>query len=75
MLISSLEQMEEIVESRDDLEWVGWDVVRYFGNSSFLSKDAVFKDGRWIKTKIYPITEMGWNVPDSIGGNLAQLER
>jgi hypothetical protein len=75
MLINSLGQMEKIVESREDLEWVGWNVVRYFGTSSFLSKDVVFKNGKWTKVKVYPITELGWNVPDSIGGSLAQLER
>jgi len=74
MLISSLDKMESIVDSRDDLEWVGWNVVRYFGQSSFLSKDVVFKNGKWIKTKVYPITELGWDIPDSIGGSLAQLE-
>lgn len=74
MLISSLDQMEKIVESRDDLDWVGWDVVRYFGQSSFLSKDVIFKNGKWIKTKVYPITELGWDIPENIGGSLAQLE-
>lgn len=75
MLISNLDQMEKIVESREDLEWIGWDIIRYFGQSSFLSKDAVFKNGKWVKTKVYPITEQGWDVPDNIGGSFAQLER
>lgn len=71
MLVNSLLEMEKIVDSREDLDWHGWDVVRYFNNGSIMSKDSVFINNKWLKRKIYPVKEDGWNVPDSFGGSLA----
>lgn len=75
MLVTSLEKMESIVESRNDLSWDGWNVVRHFGKSSFMNVNSCFKNGRWVNKTVYPITESGWNIPDSIGEKNAGLEK
>jgi len=75
MLVVSLDQMEKIVDSNSQLSWEGWDVVRHFGNSSFTDKSACFKNGKWTKRTVYPLTEKGWDIPNSIGEKNAGLEK
>lgn len=76
MLVTSLDHMEYIVANREDLEWDGWDVVKYTkNNNAFSSQDGVFKNGIWMKRKVFPITEEGWFIPNSIGLADAQMER
>lgn len=68
MIISDLNQMEQVVESREDLEWDGWNVIKYTENSaSFMSVDGIFRNGKWHKKQTYFITENGWNVPNNFG--------
>ena len=68
MLVNNLQYMEGIVEKRNDLDWIGWDVVKYSKSSeAMFSSDGVFRNGQWYKRKIFPLTENGWNVPNSIG--------
>ena len=75
MRVSSLEDMTRIVSSRQDLEWDGWDVVKYTGaNNAIYSVDGVFKNGKWLKKKVFPITEDGWHLPNYIGREDAQVE-
>jgi hypothetical protein len=67
MLVNDLETMEQVVCSHTDLEWEGWDVVKYTPSpNAYSSPDGVFKDGRWCKCKRYPLTEKGWYVPNSL---------
>jgi hypothetical protein len=66
--------MEKIVCSNKQLSWDGWDVVRYSGNSSFMDREACFKNGRWIKKTVYSLKENGWDIPNSIGEIDAGLE-
>jgi len=67
MLVSDLVKMEKIVDSRSDLKWSGWDVVKYKkSNSAQFSKDGVFKDGWWQQSVVFPLTDTGWDLPDSI---------
>ena len=75
MLVTDLNQMEKIVDSRSDLSWSGWDVVRHFGKSSFLDKNASFHNGVWVKKSVYALSEHGWNIPDSLGDVDAKLEK
>ena len=76
MFITSLNKMEKIVDSSQDLSWNGWDVVKQTPSyNAMFSPDGVYRDGKWYKQKIFPITENGWNVPDSIGKRDAQMER
>ena len=68
MFITSLSEMEQIVSSRSDLVWDGWNVVRYKKNpnAQFDSTGAFYK-GAWHKKYVFPITEHGWSIPNSIG--------
>jgi hypothetical protein len=76
MLVTDLKHMEKIVSSRGDLEWEGWNVVKYSkSEKSIFSVDGAYRKGYWCKKKVFPITENGWNVPDSIGKNNGLLER
>jgi hypothetical protein len=76
MLVTSLEYMSKIVSNRQDLEWDGWDVVKYAKSSdAMFSVDGVLKNGLWCKKKIFPITEEGWHIPNSIGRLDEQLEK
>lgn len=67
MLINSLEHMEKIVSQREDLDWDGWDVVRYTKSSSgMFSVDGIFRNNQWYKKRIFPLTEIGWQIPNSM---------
>lgn len=76
MLISDLNKMESIVDSSSDLQWEGWNVVKYTpSHNAMFSQDGAYLNGVWHKKKTFPITEQGWNIPNSIGKKNAQLER
>lgn len=75
MFITNLSKMESIVDSSKDLSWIGWDVVKYTpSHNAMFSPDGVYREGKWYKKKTFPITETGWNIPDSIGKRYAQME-
>ena len=76
MLVNNLDKMESIVNSSSDLEWEGWNVVKYIPNhNAMFSNDGAFRNGSWYKKKTFPITEQGWNLPNSIGKRNVQMER
>lgn len=76
MLVKTLEEMDKIVESRGDLSWRGWDVVKTTkANNAIYSKDGAFENGVWVKKKVFPVTEKGWYLPNSIGRINAQVAR
>jgi hypothetical protein len=76
MLVNDLSYMEHIVSQRHDLEWQGWDIVKYTkSNSAMFNQDGIFKNGSWYKKKVFPVTEIGWTIPNSIGRLDADLER
>lgn len=67
MLVTSLEEMEQIVRSREDLSWDGWDVVKHtYANNAMYAKDGSFINGKWMKKKVFPLTEDGWSIPNSM---------
>lgn len=75
MLVTDLEEMERIVAARPDLEWDGWNVVKYIrSDNAIYSKEGAFKDGKWLKKKVFPLTESGWHLPNHIGREDAQVE-
>lgn len=75
MLVTSLEEMEQIVRSRNDLVWDGWDIVKYTNsNNAIYAADGAYRDGKWMKRKVFPITKDGWYLPNSIGRDYAQVE-
>jgi hypothetical protein len=75
MLITSLEIMEKVVSSNSDLDWDGWDVAKYtVSHNAIYSQDGVFRQGKWMKKKVFPLTEQGWHLPSNIGRAYAQVE-
>jgi hypothetical protein len=75
MLVTSLDHMEQIVASRDDLEWDGWDVVKYTNsNNAMYAADGCFHRGKWMKKKVFPLTSDGWYIPNTIGRVHAAVE-
>lgn len=75
MLVTSLEEMDAIIRNRGDLEWDGYDVVKYTNSSNAMfGVDGVFRNGKWMKKKVFPLTEQGWSLPNTIGRDYAQVE-
>lgn len=69
MLISSLEQMEDIVEKNDSLSWDGWTVLENrTKENGVMSKDGAFVGGKWIVQKRYEATATGWEIPNKLVG-------
>lgn len=65
MLITSLSKMEEIVSGHPDLDWDGWNVIRYKKNDAAeFSVNGSCRNGNWYNKYIYPITEDGWSIPE-----------
>jgi hypothetical protein len=76
MIIDNLETMENIVENSPELHWEGWDVVKYTETyKGMFSANGAYKDGKWYKKRVFPITENGWEIPGSIGQKNAVMER
>lgn len=75
MLVTTLEEMEQIVASRNDLEWDGWDIVKYSKSANAMySAEGCFHRGQWMIKKVFPLTTDGWHLPNSIGRVHAQVE-
>lgn len=75
MLVTSLEEMEAIVISRGDLQWDGFNVIKYTNSDSAMyGIDGAFVNGKWMKKKVFPLTEEGWNLPNYFGREHAQVE-
>jgi hypothetical protein len=75
MLVNSLEKMEQIVESVAELSWDGWNVVKSTPTyKGMFSVDGAFKNGQWYNTKVFPLTETGWNIPNSMGRYYEKME-
>lgn len=69
MLISSLEQMEDIVEKNDNLSWDGWTVLENrTKENGVMSKDGAYVGGKWIVQKRYEATTDGWEIPNKLVG-------
>ncbi len=69
MLISSLEQMEEIVEKNDNLSWDGWTVLENkTKENGIMSAEGRYVNGRWIVQKRYEATASGWEIPNKLVG-------
>ena len=68
MFITSLSQMEEFVNSRSDLEWDGWDVVRYKkNNNAQFHKNGIYRNGSWYDRTVFPLNNNGWSLPNMMG--------
>ena len=69
MLVSSLEQMEKIVNKNKDLFWDGWTVVHsYQSDKARTSRYGALVNGKWhLQRRIEP-TEAGWELPNRFAG-------
>jgi len=75
MLVTTEQEMQSIIDSRQDLEWEGWNVVKYTkSNSAMYSPEGAYVRGMWMKKKVFPITSDGWYLPNTIGRVDAQVE-
>ena len=75
MLVTTEQEMQEIMNSRDDLEWDGWNVVKYTKNKNAMySTDGAYVRGVWMKKRVFPLTQDGWYLPNYIGRVDAQVE-
>lgn len=69
MFITSLSEMEQIVDSRPDFDWDGWNVVRYKKNDKAqYDSNGVFRKGSWYNKIVFPLNENGWSIPDRLVG-------
>lgn len=76
MLVTNLEEMSAIVSSRADLEWDGYDVVKYTSSKNAMyGVDGIYREGKWMKKKVFPLTKDGWDLPNTIGRTHAKVER
>lgn len=69
MKISDMDQMEEIISSRKNLSWDGWDVV-YLAQDDYgeYLPDGFFdrETKKWYRKSVYKYEADGWNIPDSV---------
>lgn len=69
MIINSLDKMEQIVASKKELHWEGWDVLKRIPSATaWKSPSGVFVKGRWYLQNRFPITENGWKIPGNLIG-------
>jgi hypothetical protein len=65
MLISSLEQMEDIVKKSKSLKWDGWDVIHFYPSDKGRTSSAGMRIGsKWFLHKRFPVGEKGWELPN-----------
>lgn len=64
MMITDLNHMESIVGSNPNLFWEGWSVCTYIKEDGFYSNNGVYKDGEWLKKRVFEYSKDGWNIPD-----------
>jgi len=73
MKISSLKQMETIVENNESLTWDGWDVVEVRKSpTAWMKPNGVYVNGGWGLKKSYNLEYDGWVVPSKFVGNDAK---
>jgi hypothetical protein len=73
MVITSLDQMEQIVQSNKSLKWDGWTVVSYAKAPTAWTKvNGAFSKGEWYLTNRYEPNQNGWSIPDRFVNKNAQ---
>lgn len=69
MIISDQNDAEEIVNKNPNLSWDGWNIVHLIQDdyAEFLPIGFFNKSTKqWYRKKIYPCTEQGWDLPESV---------
>ncbi len=68
MIISSLAQMEKIVQKNKELAWIGWDVVeRKRSDLARTSPSGVRVNHAWYLQKTFNLNRNGWDIPNKYG--------
>lgn len=76
MHIKSLEQMEQIVKSNNNLFWDGWSIIsRYRSEKAKTSKYGAYIDGNWYMTRKFIPGKNGWDIPESFVNAQIKMER
>lgn len=58
----TLDQAEQLVQSRNDMFWDGWEFIHtseYPANAAILRKDTIYRNGKWHIAKRYPLSDEG----------------
>ena len=65
MIITSLENMEKLMEKAKYLHWDGWTVVSsYPSKNGSTSKYGAYRNGKWHVQRRFEPTEKGWDIPE-----------
>ena len=65
MIINTLEDMEKVVSSSNNLKWDGWTVIVTDDIDGYYTKDGVFLDNKWVKQYRFDMIDYNkWNIPD-----------
>lgn len=67
VIVSDLDVMERLVQSRHNLIWDGWEVLKTRKHpTAFYYKDGRLINGRWFRTERIRLTREGWIVPGDL---------
>ena len=67
VVVKSLDLMERLVQSRYNLIWDGWEVLRIRKHpTAYYYKDGRLINGRWFRTERIKLTREGWIVPGDL---------
>jgi hypothetical protein len=67
MKITSLEQMEEIVEKNNSLSWDGWTVlISKNSPTAWMKPNARFVDGKWYRVDKIEPGPLGWEISSNL---------
>jgi hypothetical protein len=69
MIVSNLEEAQEIVENTKTLGWEGWDIVQLIEDdyAEYLPNGVYNKDtNKWYRRISYELTPDGWIIPDKV---------
>lgn len=65
MIIKDLRKMEKIVAKYNNLHWIGWDIAdRKKSDAGRTSISGVRVNNEWYLQRIYPVTQIGWDIPN-----------
>jgi hypothetical protein len=65
MVISSLEQMEQIVDNNKSLSWEGWDVIELTpSKAAWMQTNGAYIGDKWYTRKRYTVSANGWEIPN-----------
>lgn len=72
MIVDSSLVADDIVKKNPRLSWDGWTIVYMTQDdyAEFLSVGFFNReDGKWYRRELFPLTEFGWELPDSVVEN------